>query len=168
MGLIVDGRIVKREAGAGTAQPELVGTLSVNTATVGNVGAGEDDLMTYPLPAKTLADNGRGVRVTAWGDAANNANAKTLKVYFGATEVLSTALTASQVGTWRVVMEVIRTGAATQVAIAQLNQGGATTIVDAETDSPTSDLDAAVTIKLTGTATANDDIRQFGMVVEAI
>lgn len=155
-------------AGSGSATPIAVGRLTTSTTAVGNVGAGEDDLISYSLPANTLTSNNRGVRVTAWGTAANTAAAKTLKLYFGATAVVTTALTANQVGSWRVVCEVIRTGAATQDAIAQLIQGGATTLVDAEFTTPTETLTGAVVIKCTGTATNNDDIVQEGLVVESL
>lgn len=165
MSITVDGRSARRQTGS-ASQPEIVGTLSVNTTAVGNVGAGTDDLMTYSLPAKTLLDSGRGVRIRAWGTTANNVNAKTVTLAFGATTLVSTALTASQAGVWDIVATVVRTGDATQVAIATLNQGGATTIVDSESTSPTEDLTAAVTIKCTGAATANDDISQKGMTVE--
>ena len=59
------------------------GVLNVNTTAVGNVTTGEDNLITYSLPANTLSVNGMALRIVAWGLTANNANAKTLKVYFG-------------------------------------------------------------------------------------
>lgn len=165
MGFIVDGRSSKRETGS-SSQPELVGTLNTTTTAVGNVGGGTDTLMSYSLPASTLAEAGRGVRIRAWGTTANNANAKTVTLAFGATTLVSTALTASQVGVWDISATVLRVGSATQVAIATLNQGGATTIVDSESTSPTEDLTAAVVIKCTGAATTDDDISQKGMTVE--
>lgn len=144
------------------------GIVNINTTAVGNVGAGTDDLMTYSIPANTLNTNLMGVRVVAWGTAANNANAKTVTGNFGAGTIVSTALTASQVGTWRIVMEVIRTGAAAHEAIGQLNQGGTTTIVDVEQSAPTDDTTAAIVVKCTGAATADNDIVQEGMIVELI
>ena len=167
MGFIVDGVKAKRETG-GTAQPEVSATLDTEAVAVGNVGVGTDDLMTYAMPAGTLHENGRAVRIRAWGTTANNANAKTVTLAFGATTLVSTALTANQAGVWDINAIVIRTGDATQVAVATLNQGGATTIVDSENTSPTENLTAAVTIKCTGTATANDDISQKGLVVEYV
>lgn len=162
------GGDVQIGAGSGTATPIAVGRLTTSTTAVGNVGAGEDDLISYSMPASTLTVNNRGVRVTAWGSAANTAAAKTVKLYFGATATVTTALTANQVGAWRIVSEVIRTGAATQDAVAQLIQGGATTLVDAEFTTPTETLSGAVVIKCTATATNNDDIIQEGLVVESL
>jgi hypothetical protein len=140
--------------------------LTINTTAVGNVGTGEDDLMTFTLKGATLGTNGMGVRATGWGTAANNANAKTVKGIFGTTTLLTTALTASQAGVWRAVMEIIRTGAATQEVGAHLLQGGATTIVDVEQSAPAETLANDLTIKFTGTGTADNDIVQEGMIVE--
>jgi len=139
--------------------------------TVGNVGAGEDDLMTYSLPASTLSADGKAVKVIAWGHSANNANAKVLKAYFGATQLLGGSgfsLTASETGSWCVGFVVLRTGAATQRAVAQGGSGPAgssfTATAGAAT-TPGETLSGAITIKLTGTATTNDDITQEGMLV---
>ena len=156
--------VIAMGTGSGTAKAP--GTANVNTTAVGNVGIGTDDLMTYSLPANSLSANGKGVRITVWGTAANNANAKTVTVAFGATTLVSTALTASQADVWWAEAIVIRTGAATQEAFAELTQGGTVTLSDVEQSNPAETLSGAVTIKCTGTATANDDIVQEGMVVE--
>jgi hypothetical protein len=146
---------------------------TVTTAAVGNVGADEDNLITYTLPANTLNDTGKGVRITAWGTTANNSNPKTVKLYFGSA-ILTTALTVSQVGTWRITADVYRTGSSTQDYSAQLLQGGATTLVDAEGGSLTETDTAAITIKCTGTVTDgggginNNDIVQEGLIVQHI
>src|SRR3990167_189866 len=84
--------------------------LSVNSTAVGNVTTGEDDLMTYALAANKLNAAGNGVRILAWGTAANNANVKTLKLKFGSDTILSQSLTASQAGFWEIQAVVLRTG----------------------------------------------------------
>jgi len=147
---------------------QSLGVVTINTTAVGNVGTGTDNLMTYALPANTLSVNNMGVRVTAWGTGANNANAKTLVGAFGSATIVSTALTASQVNTWRMVMEVLRTGAGTQEAVGQLLQAGTTAITDIEQSAPTQDETAAITIKLTGAATTDNDIVQEGMIIEVL
>lgn len=147
---------------------------TVNTTAVGNIGAGEDTLITYSLPATTLYQAGKGVRITAWGTTANNSNPKTIKMYFGSTVILTTALTISQVGVWRAVAEVYSTGSSAQTYISDLNQGGATTIVDAEQGTASETDTAAIVIKCTGTVTdggggINDsDLIQKGLLVELI
>lgn len=137
------------------------------TTNTGNVGTGEDNLLTYVIPAGRLCARGTGARITAWGTTANNANAKTLKVYFGSQVILTTALTISIAGVWRVQAEVISTGVDTQDYIAQLVQGG-TTLNDVESGTATQDDGAAITVKCTGEATADNDIVQEGLIVELI
>lgn len=156
-------------AGTGTGQPILIGTLSVNTTQVGNVGAGADNLMTYSLPANSLSANGKGVRITAWGRLANNANAKTLNLSFGGTAItIPTRVSVDYA--WRITCIVIRTGASTQRVTAEI-QGStvnATTTPDAGVAeyTPGENDTAAITIKCVGTGVANDDVMQRGMIVE--
>lgn len=141
----------------------LRGTQSATA--VGNVGIGEDDLATYVLPASAMTTVGDTLIVSAWGTTANNANVKTLKMYFGTDLVLTTILTPSQVSPWVVDANIVRTGVGAGRVVARLTQGGAVTIVDAESTSYAQTETAAITVKLTGEATANNDVQQFGMVV---
>lgn len=161
---------VKSTAGTGTAEPVMVGTLSVNTTAVGNVGAGTDDLMTYPLPANSLSANNKGIRATVWGTVTNNANAKAATFNFGATSI-SFALRANQDGAWRAEFVIMRTGSGAQILSGRfqggLVNGGVTdhltfAATPAETDT------GAITVKCTGTGVADNDIVQKGMIVEFI
>ena len=146
----------------------------VNTTAVGNVGTGEDNLITYALPANALSYTKRGVRITAWGTTANNSNTKEVKLYFGTVAIITTALTISQAGVWRITAEIFRTGLSAQDYSSQLVQGGATTLLDAEQGSLTQTETAAITIKCTGAVTDggggvnNDDIVQEGLMVEML
>lgn len=141
--------------------------IPVNLTPVGNVGSGEDDLMTYPLPANSLSA-GRGLRIKAWGTTANNGNSKQVKLFFGSLAILTTALTVSQAGVWEIEAEVYSTGTDAQRYIARLLQGGATTLIDAEQGTHTQDDGATITIKCTGEATSNNDIQQNGFVIESL
>ena len=156
----VDSRI-----GESASVARAPGKANINTTAVGNVGVGEDDLMTYAMPASALSAAGKGVQIVAWGTTANNANAKTVKLYFGTVAILTTVLTVSQVGVWRISAEVFSTGTDAQDYIAQLVQGGATTLMDVENGSLTQDDGATITIKCTGEATTTDDIKQEGLLV---
>ena len=142
-------------------------TRSVNTTAVGNVGVGEDDLITYSLLANTLNANGKGVRITAWGTLANNANAKTLKLYFGSATILTQALTINSLYIWRITALVFRTAADTQVYHSEYDSE-ITSTPDWESGTPAEDDGAAITIKCTGEATANNDIVQSGLLVEVL
>jgi len=65
--------------GGSTSVAEGVGKANADTAAVGNITTGEDNLIIYSLPARALDKINSGVRITNWGIAASNANAKTLK-----------------------------------------------------------------------------------------
>lgn len=165
--------------GTGAVAPSLTGILNVNVTAVGNVGTGTDDLITYALPADSLASNGQGVRIKAWGTTAGNSNAKTLTLNFGSATVYSQILTVAtatnlQTGQWYFDAVIIRTGASAQTCIVSLHQlrGGTAGIRDeimgrgivstTETDT------AAITIKCTGAATSDNDIVQSGLIVEGL
>ena len=153
------------DMGGGTGNATFVGVANINSTAVGNVGVGEDDLITYTLPVSSLNANGKTIRIRAWGTAANNANAKTVKVYFGTAVILTTALTVSVADSWWVEALVTRTGASTQDAVARLEETGANAM-DMEVSTATQTDTAAIVIKLTGTATTDNDIVQEGLLVE--
>ncbi|MBK7885459.1 MAG: hypothetical protein IPJ81_17965 [Chitinophagaceae bacterium] len=58
--------------------------INTNTTDVGNIGTGEDDLMTYSIPAGKLANNGDYAEFTMTLSFAANANNKQVKLYYGA------------------------------------------------------------------------------------
>jgi hypothetical protein len=89
-----------------------------------NVGAGEDDLISGTIPANLLATTGFGVRITAKGTTANNANAKTLKLYFDTAVILTNSLTVSVAGKWITTAEVYSTGTDAQDYFASLIETG--------------------------------------------
>ena len=127
----------------------------------------EEDLQTYTLPADALDANKRMIRVTAWGSFAANGNTKTLRLYFGATSVITNLdTTAPNNNPWRITALIIRSGSNAQLASADMVVGSTQQSVGqttpAETDSGT------VVIKITGqngTANANDIVCQ-GMITE--
>ena len=158
-------------AGTGTAAPVLIGTINVNTTAVGNVGAAATDLMTYSLPANSLSANGKGVRITAFGTYANNAATKTLKLMFGLAQLTTRDLTPSLgTGVWRITAELFRAGSNAQLFTALLHDfpSGASTSPVAYGGTAAITDTAAITIKCTGAATADNDIVQNGMFIEFI
>lgn len=157
------------QMGTSTGRAPIVGTANVNNTAVGNAGSGEDDLITYSLPANSLSGNGKGVHITAWGTTANNANAKTLKLYFGAV-MLTNSLTVNLAGVWRIEADVFRTGSNAQDYVSQLVTTGAAGVAlnDIEVGSLTQTDSGAITIKCTGEATSDNDIVQEGLFVKFI
>lgn len=166
---VVDSTVAIK-AGSSTGQAAKVGgKLSSNTTTVGNVGVGEDDLMTYSVPASTLSVNQQKIHFRASGTIANSINAKRLRVKFGGTTVLDTGAAGIPISAaiqWVLEGEVIRTGAATQKCNANLSTNNATLASYVGYSTAAETLSGAVTLKLTGEAVADNDIVQETMVVE--
>jgi len=134
---------------------------------VGNVGVGEDDLISVSLAAGFFSKDGDGAKITAWGVKANNANAKTVKLHFGSGDLGGLALQASELGAWKLEAYVFRTAEDVQKGTLSIYDGPTdgslvATIVETETDA------SAIVVKCTGTATADDDIEQEGLLVEKI
>ena len=157
-------RDVAVKAGNGTARPILGGRINIQTTEVGNTDAGEHILFTYDLPTDSFNVAGKSVHITVWGTTANNANAKTIKLYFGSV-ILTNALTINLAGIWRVEADVISTGTDAQDYVAQLVTTGAAGVAlnDIEQGALTENDGAAITIKITGEATTTNDIIAKGM-----
>lgn len=155
--------------GTGGATATLGGVLTTSTtATCTIADTTETNLWSYSLPGATLDTDGRGLRVTVWGSVATDANAKTIKAYFGATTLqIYTAGTASNQG-WKIVGEILRTGATTQIGNFNMNMGSA--FLANLNSNPAETLSGAVLVRVTGTngiATLNE-ICVRGAIVETV
>jgi hypothetical protein len=161
-------------AGAGTTPGRLSQCFLRDLSAVGNVGAGEDVLSSVILPANALDTNFvSALRITGWGICAANANAKTIKLYFGAT-VLTTMAVAVNDGAWRVDAVVVRIGVGNQEAIGEARErayaAGASVYsgVHILQTNPVETLSSPVTIKTTGEGVANNDIIAKCLMVEIL
>jgi hypothetical protein len=144
-------------------------------ATVGNVGTGEDTLFEYFAPAGELSADGMSYHVKAWGNTANNGDAKTLtaRVIEGANNVvlLAASLAINEVGEWVFEADILRTAATAYTYNAMVSCGPANgpAIVATNVDSAqTATWANAVTIRIAGTGTSNNDIIAIGGVVTRI
>ena len=153
----------------GAAWAERSRVLTVNTTQTGTPATlVETDLWTYSLPANTLNADGRAVRIMAWGALGADANAKTVRLYFGATTLnVYTAGTGNAL-VWRFDATVIRTGASAQIGVATMIVGSAwlSTINPA----PAADTTGAIVIRVTGlngVAVLNDIVAR-GAIVELL
>jgi hypothetical protein len=156
------------QAGNSASNIRAMGLLTAQVAATGNgADTTEDILQTFSLPANVLDAVGRGVRIKAWGTFANNADGKTVRIYFGANVYTSTSLTTANVA-WCIWADVFKTGSNTQTAIGTGNFGNSTPATNSTAPNQTDT--SAITIKITGQATvanANDIVCQ-GMTVEMI
>lgn len=135
----------------------------VSTTTVGTVTTGEDNLQSHTIPPLHLGRAGVTVRTTFTGTTANNANAKTLRVYIGSTAVMTKPLTASQAGAWEVQILLIAVSATTQKYTVRFTEcstagSGAPTQSGIAVGTLTLDTTAATTLKTTGEGVATNDI----------
>ena len=150
----------------GNKDYSLGGLLATDTTTTGNVGAGEDNLISYSLPRNTLGGNNDTLEVLAFGTFADNANNKTVKLKIGSTTLFTTGAVAFRNQDWAIKSTIIRTAAATQKAVTTFytDYADITNIVDyvAGTENLATDL----VIKCTGEATSDNDIVQQGLIIK--
>jgi hypothetical protein len=161
------GTVLKISTGSAWV-PVGTGTASVQTTPAGNIGAGEDDLLSDSIDANTLEAGGL-VRISASGTTANNANAKTLDFYLGSTARLVCLLTTSIAADWFATVLIYRVGINSQryvCRVDEVNQAtGAVRSFFAQGTAAETET-AAIAVKFTGTATANNDITQNAMALE--
>jgi len=132
---------------------------------IGNVGTGEDDLMSYTMLADVMNDANRGIRVIAWGITAANSNQKTTNLYFGATILRMIGPVPSNNASWRIEATILRVTETTQKAS---GQSIIATNSNSDISSPTEDLSTDTIIKVTGEGTVDDDVLQEGMVIQLL
>jgi hypothetical protein len=151
---------------AGSKDITLGGVLNFNTTAAGNVGTGEDDLLTYTIDSNILSKNGDIVEIEAMGVFAANANNKTLKLHFGSETIFSTGAIATNGTEWNLRATIIRYGASLQRISTVF--AGDTVLVTETTEffGGNQDTTSTIEIKCTGEATSNDDIVQRGLVVK--
>lgn len=160
-------------AGSSATPAKVNGVIHTDTTTVGNVGAGEDDLMQYTIPANVLDAVGKGMRIICAGVFANNGTNKQIKVYHWGASLDGTENLPYTNKNWYVEFTYIRSGADTIRFTMRWHIGTGATIVATEQYVLVSgvgsiDFTADNLFKLTGTAGANDDIEQRSLFIEVL
>lgn len=140
-------------------------TLSVNVTPVTVSSAAAQDLITYTLTGGTLANTGDRVKIFVSGTLAANGNNKAVTINFGSYSLLFVSGTLNNLD-WIAEMDVIRTGATTQMIVARGGWNGVWLYCDYADGTET--LSGNITIKCTGDGDAASDITQKLMVVEFI
>lgn len=146
-------------------QLQAITPSQVSVTTVGSVTTGETTLGTSTLQAQVFTLPSSIMHVIAWGSVANNANAKSLKFYFGSASQAFT-LPASVAYDWKLDAWFSSKAAASQVGTAAVTIG-AIAATSAETYAlATTENDLAnIIVKITGTATTTNDITCKGFLV---
>jgi len=146
------------------------GNNKVNSTAVGNTADNnEDTLITYTLPASQLTATGDRLRVVSFGTTAANATLKRIRLYCGGTVVFDTTAQAFSAVDWRIEAEIVRTGAATQIAIAFFSGSTALVPQTATYTTPAETLSGTIVIKTTSQSTATgaaDDTVNKGLLVD--
>lgn len=162
------GSEVVMECGAGAETVKPSGRVYALTASVSTAAdTTETDGATKSVGGNTLNDNGDALRFTVWGTTANNANNKTIKLYYNGVAVFTSGTT-SQNKDFHFEMLVMRTSAGNQkiVVTGVYND----TAISPVTTTATADETAGVVVKNTmtnGTASAAD-ITTEGALLEVL
>ena len=151
----------------------LGGVLKVDMTTTGNIGAGEDDLISYTIPAGQLAKDLQFHEFEVFGTFAANANSAQVKLWFDGVAFFDTGSIVFNGLTWRAVGKIIRTGPATQKIEGEFGVSG--TLLGALTTTTrffatdTATLSGATIFKVTGQDTggvpASNKVVQEGMII---
>jgi len=150
--------------GGSTDQAKVGGVVYVSNPTVGNVGTGEDDLMSASISAATLETNTQCLCFEAHFTTAANANNKTVKIKFGATTIYDSTAVAANDDRLHVHGVIYRTGAATQIArVTAIGNNGGAFLNDVQFSSPTETLSGAITFKATCAGTSDNDVQMTDM-----
>uniref|UniRef100_A0A6M3J257 Uncharacterized protein n=1 Tax=viral metagenome TaxID=1070528 RepID=A0A6M3J257_9ZZZZ len=155
---------VEIEAGDSAILCNIGGVIHVDTTAIGNVGVGEDDLMTFTVPANTCYTNNDILEFTAFGYFAANLNNRILRVYCDGVCIM-TSPTRVVAGAWSLRGTIIRTSSTTAACESSLHW-------QQDRDYQETYSSVAITFttnsifKLTGEATANDDVQQRGLVLK--
>jgi len=150
-------RVYERIGGSGV-DGGVPATLAYTTTQTGSVTTGETDLWSYTVTGNSLNTNGDSLTFDVCVSAANTANSKTVKVYWGGTVIMTTPTIAAQNGDAHIRGTIIRKDATTcycSVSLTTLTKWG----IVATYTSVTATLSSNQIFKVTGTAAvANNDI----------
>ena len=143
-------------------------TLALDMTELGTVGNGEDNLITYTLPANTLNSSGETLEIEAGFSFANNTHTKQAKLYFGSVALYASGASGHQDGGLVVRAVVTRDASNISKVLVTANTSGSGTpfpLAFGDAVNQVADLTAAVTIKgtgeVTGTATDNDVVMEY-------
>lgn len=166
------GTVTASDVGLGSVVNVVQERVLFVASSGGNVGTGETDLATYTLPAGTFSADGKVLRITAWGTYAATANNKTVRVYFGGTNLAPGSGTVTiNNGRWYADCRVIRTGASAQEGFSRNSHTAGTNESGNRLDmtTPAENTANAITIRVTGQSnTASSDVLLRGFIVEIL
>ena len=140
--------------------------LFANIVPGSSVGSAETVMMSYTLPANTLALDGYNITVEAWGTFAANTHNKRVRLYFGSTVVYDTTSLAVNGGTWKIESTIVRTGTSAEQAITFIICSNTTVVNSVTYVVPNELLSATIDVSCSGLGVSNGDIIENGLLVK--
>lgn len=150
-------------------QWSAIGNFKSDVSSIGNVGTGEDNLLSSAIQANVLANTGDYYEADAFGEFDNIAETQRLRVrmigsantvIFDTGAVVNTGVLVA----WRINVKIIRTGASAQKVIVSFTSNNQTLFPNTITYTTAAlDLTASITVQFTGEATTNSSVTQEHM-----
>lgn len=134
------------------------GNYKNNATPASNSGAGETTLHSYTVGGNSLRTDKDCLRLSFGGSNAGNANAKQLRLKFGATTFADTGSVISSGEKWFGIALIVRTGATTQRIITTIQSAAAGLWQGTYDTTAAETLSGSVTLAITGQGAANNDI----------
>jgi hypothetical protein len=166
IGVSISGSVITIPVATSGENAPIGGILHRDMTAVGNVGSGEDTLITYTMPANVIPVNFQFIEILAFGTFAATGAQKTVRLKFGASTVFTMGPASINGGSWEIWGKVISTGSSSQKVISR----GicTTTLLQASTEyySLSEDATSSIVIQCTGEATNDNDVVQEGLIIK--
>lgn len=153
-----------------TGTGDLVSTLNVDTSSVGNVGSGEDDLVSYIIVGNQVSKTNDYVSFDISGTVANTANTKRIKIKLGTVTLFDTGTTGITVNSaldWGIKGEIIRTSSNTFKSNVYFTIGNSTYPASSDFVSGSASFSSAITFKCTGEGFTTSDIVKESFIIRS-
>jgi len=132
--------------------------LGTTAGPVGNSAGAETDLSDTTVSQGTLAKSESSILLFACGKTAANANSKTIRLFFGTTEIFTTGAVALNGVDWTLQAEIVRTSDVSQVSWIQFFSTTATLPQKVAVNTSSVDLAQNQSITITGQGVAASDV----------
>ncbi len=154
----------------GSDTHKAAGVINSQFAPVGNVGGGEQDLMSYTLPANTLDADGKAIRVIAWGTAIVSGKTVAIKFRFGSSSYF--IVNSGVSGKWHGEFTIIRTGSSAQnLKVIGIEGDAAPPVTEVSIAIDSQAMGSSIVIGCRGenlTDAVDNAVTQHGMLVEIL
>lgn len=156
-------------AGPGNGWVAMDGRIDQDLNSSSSTGsASEETLRTVVIPTHVLNENGKGVRIRAWGTVAANANTKTLRLYFGNNLLVTNDITTAPNGVdWLLEATVYRVTSTTHRAVGEAMIGSTGQSITTTFPSANTTTGIPVTFRVVADG-AGADVTIEGLATEAI